>query len=253
MGILNVTPDSFSDGGRFNKVDEALLHTAQMIDEGMDILDIGAESTHPGYTKISDEEELNRLLPVLKAVKKQFSIPVSVDTYKSGVARAAIYEGADMINDIWGLKYDPNMAKVIAEGKTACCLMHNRADMDYTDFFADMQEDLEESVRLALEAGIEQDRIVLDPGIGFAKTPEQNLAVMKHLAIFHKLGYPLLLGASRKSFIGHALNLPAEEREEGTMVSSVFAAEADYSFVRVHDVKKNRRAVDMTRAILEAE
>ena len=253
MGILDLAPDSLSDGGRLNIIDKAILHTAQMIDEGMDVLDIGTGSSKPGYSMVSDEEELNRLIPVLRAVKKKFDIPVSVDTYKSGVARAAIYEGADMVNDIWGLKFDPNMAKVIADGKISCCLVHNRKDMDYSSFFEDVEEDMEESVRLALDAGIPQERILLDPGVGIAKTQDQDLSILKHLSYFHKLQFPLLLGASRKAFIDYAMHLPEDEREEATFVSTVLATEADYSFVRVHNVKTNRRAVDMTEAIIRAQ
>ena len=178
MGILNVTPDSFSDGGRFNQLDAALAHTKQMIEEGATIIDVGGESTRPGYTKISDEEEIGRVVPVIRAIKEQFDIPVSIDTYKSAVAEAAIEAGADLVNDIWGLKYDPKMADVIARHDVACCLMHNRDNMDYNDFMEDMLNDLRETIAIAKKAGIADDKIMLDPGVGFAKSYENNLVVV---------------------------------------------------------------------------
>ena len=170
MGILNVTPDSFSDGGRFNQLDAALAHTKQMIEEGATIIDVGGESTRSGYTKISDEEEIGRVVPVIRAIKEQFDIPVSIDTYKSAVAEAAIEAGADLVNDIWGLKYDPKMADVIARHDVACCLMHNRDNMDYNDFMEDMLNDLRETIAIAKKAGIADDKIMLDPGVGYAKS-----------------------------------------------------------------------------------
>ena len=169
MGILNVTPDSFSDGGKWDSMDHALKHAETMIAEGADILDVGGESTRPGYTKISDEEEIHRVVPVIQAIRKRFDIPISVDTYKSQVAEAALEAGADLINDIWGLKYDPRMASVIAASGAACCLMHNRKNRQYSSFASDLKQDLLESVRLAETAGISRDKIILDPGLGFAK------------------------------------------------------------------------------------
>lgn len=253
MGILNVTPDSFSDGGAFQTVDQALRWVASMIEEGADILDIGGESTRPGYTKIPDEEEIERILPVLEAVKREFDIPVSVDTYKSRVARAALGAGADLINDIWGLKYDPQMAEVIAGFKAACCLMHNRETPTYQDFMQELCADLKESLALAQQAGIAKDRIILDPGVGFGKTYEQNLEVIHHLEMLNSLGYPVLLGTSRKSVIGLTLDLPADQRVEGTLVTTVMAVMKGCSFIRVHDIRENRRAVDMAEAILKQE
>lgn len=176
---MNVTPDSFSDGGKFNTLDAALRQTERMVEEGAAIIDIGGESTRPGYTKLSDEEELSRVLPVIEAVKKRFDVPVSLDTYKSGVAREGLRAGADMINDIWGLQYDPAMAKVIADADAACCLMHNRKNTDYHDFMKDVLMDLENSLELAKNAGISYDKIMIDPGVGFAKSYEQNLTVIK--------------------------------------------------------------------------
>lgn len=250
MGILNVTPDSFSDGGKFNQMDAALKHAEEMIADGAAILDIGGESTRPGYTKISDEEEISRVVPVIEAVKKEFDIPISVDTYKSGVAKAAAEAGADLINDIWGLKYDDHMADVIAKSGLACCLMHNRDNAEYQNFMEDMKQDLRETIALAKAAGIEDDKIILDPGVGFAKSYENNLEVIRRLKEFNELKYPVLLGTSRKSVIGLTLDLPAAERVEGTLVTTVMAVEADCMFVRVHDVKENYRAIQMTEAIL---
>ena len=252
MGILNVTPDSFSDGGKFNHLDQALTHVGEMIRDGADVVDIGGESTRPGYTKISDEEEIARVVPVIEAVKREFDIPVSIDTYKSGVARAAAEAGADLINDIWGLKYDEKMAGVIAEKQLACCLMHNRENAGYRNFMEEMKQDLRGTVALAKAAGIAQDKIILDPGVGFAKSYENNLEAILRLTEVKELGYPVLLGTSRKSVIGLTLDLPAAERVEGTLVTTVFAVQAGCMFVRVHDVRENARAVKMAEAILRA-
>lgn len=251
MGILNVTPDSFSDGGKYNNIDAALKRVEQMLAEGMDILDIGGESTRPGYTKISDQEEIERVIPVLEAVKSRFDIPVSVDTYKSKVAEAAVLAKADLINDIWGLKADSRMAQVIAKYQVACCLMHNRTNCQYSDFLQDMITDVKESIVLAKEAGIADDKIMLDPGVGFAKDYKQNLLAIKHLDNLMEFGYPILLGTSRKSVIGLTLDLPKEERVEGTLVTTVMAVEHGCGFVRVHDIKENYRAIRMARVILE--
>ena len=249
MGILNYTPDSFSDGGKYNTVDTALKRVETMIAEGMDILDIGGESTRPGYTKISDEEELERIIPMIEMVKQNFDIPISVDTYKSKVAEYAILAGADLINDIWGLKSDLCMAEVIAKYQVACCLMHNRTNNLYQDFLQDVITDLKESITLAKQAGIAEDKIILDIGVGFAKDYKQNLLAIRHLDRLNELGYPTLLGTSRKSVIGLTLDLPKEERLEGTLVTTVMAVERGCSFVRVHDIKENARAIRMARAI----
>ena len=252
MGILNVTPDSFSDGGKFNQIDAALKHAEEMIRDGADVIDIGGESTRPwGYTKISDEEETGRVVPVIEAVKKEFEIPISVDTYKSRVAEAAAQAGADLINDIWGLKYDPHMAEVIAKSGLACCLMHNRDNTEYRNFMEDVKQDLRETIALAKAAKIADDKIILDPGVGFAKSYENNLEVIRRLKEFNELKYPVLLGTSRKSVIGLTLDLPAAERVEGTIVTTVMAVEAGCMFVRVHDVKENHRAIQMAEAILD--
>ena len=250
MGILNVTPDSFSDGGKWNDMDRAMAHAAQMIEEGATIIDVGGESTRPGYTMISDEEEISRVVPVIRELKKRFDVAVSVDTYKSAVAKDAVEAGADMVNDIWGLKYDEKMAEVIANTGAACCLMHNRKEADYTDFMPDMLEDLKETVAIAKKAGIADDKICLDPGVGFGKTYENNLEAIHHVDQLLTLGYPVLLGTSRKSVIGLTLDLPASERMEGTVATSVIGVMKGCAFVRVHDVRENTRAIRMTEAVL---
>lgn len=252
MGILNVTPDSFSDGGKFNDVDRALKHTQKLINDGADIIDVGGESTRPDYTKISDDEEISRVLPVIEKIKQNFDIPVSVDTYKSKVALAAANAGADLINDIWGLKYDNNMARVICETNTACCLMHNRKNAEYKSFVDDVLNDLRETVEIAKKAGIKDDKIILDVGVGFAKSYEQNLIITNNLERIHELGYPLLLGTSRKSMIGLTLDLPSKERVEGTIATTVIGVVKGCRFVRVHDVRENKRAIMMTEAIINS-
>jgi len=249
MGILNVTPDSFSDGGSFNSIDKSLARVQQMISEGVDIIDIGGESTRPGYTRISDEEEIQRVAPVIEQIKREYDIPISLDTYKSQVARAGIEAGADLINDIWGLKADPDMARVIAEGNVSCCLMHNKDVVHYEDFLADVCAELQECVDLALAAGIDTDKIILDPGVGFGKSYEHNLLTIQNLSQFNALGYPVLLGSSRKSVIGLTLDLPTDQRLEGTIATSVVAVMSRMAFVRVHDIKENVRAIRMTEAI----
>ncbi|MDO5538513.1 MAG: dihydropteroate synthase [Eubacteriales bacterium] len=250
MGILNVTPDSFSDGGKWNTLDMARKHAEEMIEEGADIIDIGGESTRPGYTLLSDEEEIARVVPAIGMVKKEFGIPVSVDTYKGGVAKAALEAGADLVNDIWGLKYDDKLAAVIAEADVPCCLMHNRKEPDYQDFRRDILNDLRETIALAEKAGIEKDKIILDPGVGFGKTYENNLTAINHMEDLLALGFPVLLGTSRKSVVGLTLNLPADQRVEGTLVTTVMGVMKGAMFVRVHDIKENVRAIKMTEAIL---
>ena len=250
MGILNVTPDSFSDGGKWNSLDKALAHTEQMIKEGASIIDVGGESTRPGYTKITDEEETERTVPVIEAIRARFDVPISIDTYKSRVAKAAIKAGADLVNDIWGLKYDKQMAEVIAKSNAACCLMHNRKDMVYNHFLTDFMNDMRECMTLAKNAGISDDKIMLDPGVGFAKTYEMNLEIIREVEILKELGYPILLGTSRKSVIGLTLDLPSDQRVEGTLATTMYGMLHGCSFVRVHDVKENKRAIMMMNAIL---
>ncbi len=250
MGILNVTPDSFSDGGKYNRLDDALFHAEQMIKEGASIIDVGGESTRPGYTQISEDEEIERTVPVIEHLKRNFDVPVSIDTYKSKVALANAKAGADLINDIWGLKYDRKMAEVIRETETACCLMHNRDNTDYSDFIEDMKADLRETIRLAKEAQIAENRIILDPGVGFGKTYENNLEAICRVGELKELGYPILLGTSKKSVIGLTLDVPADERIVGTAVTTVFGVQQGCAFVRVHNVKENAEAIRMTEAIL---
>ena len=250
MGILNVTPDSFSDGGKWREMDKALFHVEEMLAEGMDILDIGGESTRPGYTLLPDEEEISRVVPVIEAVKERFDVPISLDTYKAAVAKAGIAAGVDLINDIWGLKYDGKMAQVIAESGVACCLMHNRKEAVYQEFISDVKADLQESVQLASNAGIDADRIILDPGVGFGKTYEHNLEIINHLEELQCFELPILLGCSRKSVIGLTLDLPTDQRLEGTLVTTVFGVLKGCSFVRVHDIKENVRAIRMAEAIM---
>ena len=250
MGILNVTPDSFSDGGKFNTLDAALKHTEEMIRDGADVIDIGGESTRPGHVVISEEEEIARVTPVIEAVKKHFDIPVSIDTYKGKVTLAALQAGADLVNDIWGLKYDRHMAEVIAKSGLPCCLMHNRKEADYQDFMQDVAADLADTIHLAEAAGIADEKIILDPGVGFGKTYENNLEIINCLEELNMFGYPLLLGCSRKSVIGLTLDLPVTERVEGTLVTTMFGVQKGCMFVRVHDVKENVRTIKMCEAIL---
>lgn len=253
MGILNITPDSFSDGGRYNDLDSALRQAERMIREGADILDVGGESTRPGYEKIDEEEEVSRVAPVIEALKKRFDVPVSIDTYKSNVAEAALAAGADLLNDIWGCRYDERCAELAARYDAAVCLMHNRKQAQYVDFMPEVIGDLQVSLSIAERHGVKKDKIILDPGVGFGKTLEQNCSVVKHLEDIVALGYPVLLGTSRKSMIGLTLNLPVEQREEGTIATSVIGAMKGCRFVRVHDVEKNVRALRMTEAVLYAE
>lgn len=250
MGILNITPDSFSDGGRWNQLDAALRHVETMIEEGADLIDIGGESTRPGHTFVDAEEEIKRIVPIIRAVRKQFDIPISIDTYKSDVADAALNEGADLVNDIWGFKHDKHMASVVARHGATCCLMHNKTEPVYDDFLADVLKETAECIGLAKSAGVADEKIIIDPGVGFGKTYEMNLEVINRLERFHELSYPILLGTSRKSVIGTALDLPVDQRAEGTVATSVIGVMKGCGFIRVHDVKENKRAVMMTEAVL---
>ena len=251
MGILNVTPDSFSDGGMWNDPEAALLRAERMICDGAEIIDVGGESTRPGYEPVSEQEEIERVVPVIERIKREFNIPVSIDTQKSTVARAALGAGADMINDIWGFKGDTNMAAVCKEFDASCCLMHNRIDARYRDFARDVISDLKESIEIARAAGIEDDRICVDPGVGFAKTLDENLFITQNADLLHELGYPILLGTSRKSMIGLSLGLDKDKRLEGTLVTTVLAVQTGCRFVRVHDIKENFRAIKMAQALFE--
>ena len=251
MGILNFTPDSFSDGGKFDNIDAAVEHVKKMIDDGADIIDIGGESTRPNHTPVEESEEISRVIPIIKAIREKFDIPISIDTYKAKVAEKALEAGANLINDVWGFKKENDIAKVAAKYNVPCCLMHNRDNEDYKNLIEDILDDLRESIKIAKDAGVRDENIILDPGIGFAKTYDQNLETMNNLERLKELGYPILLGTSRKRMIGLTLDLPVEERVEGTVATTVVGIMKDAcDFVRVHDVLENSRAAKMTDAIV---
>ncbi|GAB7387186.1 dihydropteroate synthase [Bacillaceae bacterium] len=251
MGILNVTPDSFSDGGKYNDVERAVAHAQKMVAEGADIIDIGGESTRPGARLVPASEELARVLPVIEAVKEAVDVPLSIDTYKADVAERALEAGVHIINDVWGGKADPRMVEVAAKWNVPIILMHNREEANYGgDLLEEMIRDLQESVDLAVNAGVRREMIILDPGIGFGKTYEHNLEVMRRLGEIVALGYPVLLGTSRKSLIGKTLGLPVEERVEGTAATVALGIAQGCEIVRVHDVKEMARVARMTDAIV---
>lgn len=250
MGILNVTPDSFSDGGRYNNIDMAVEHAKEMVESGADIIDIGGESTRPGYQMISDEEEIERIVPVIEAITRHIEVPISVDTYKSQVAKEAILAGAHIINDIWGAKADDQMATVAARLGVPIILMHNRQDRNYQHFIRDVLNDLYESIAIVKKAGVSDENIILDPGIGFAKDYQENLLMMQNLDKLVMLGYPILLATSRKRMIGEALDLPVEERLEGTGATICYGIQKGCQMVRVHDVKEMSRMAKMMDAMM---
>ncbi|CAH8704427.1 dihydropteroate synthase [Paenibacillus thiaminolyticus] len=251
MGILNVTPDSFSDGGRYNRVDAALRHAKEMLEAGADIIDIGGESTRPGHQPVGQEEELERVLPVIEALRRELpQAPISVDTYKAEVARQALEAGAHIMNDIWGCKKEPEMAHVAARYGCPLILMHNRPERRYDRFVEEVKADLLESVELAKSAGVKDDQIWLDPGIGFAKTGEDNLVLMSHLDELCALGYPVLLGTSRKKFIRDTLQLPVDDVVEGTAATVALGIAQGCQIVRVHDVASIARTARMCDAVL---
>ncbi|MBT2604780.1 dihydropteroate synthase [Bacillus sp. ISL-53] len=250
MGILNVTPDSFSDGGKYNRIDAALKHAERMVNDGADILDVGGESTRPNYERISDEEEIERVAPIIEAISRNIEVPISVDTYKSRVAEAAVKAGAHILNDIWGGKADSLMSKVAEEYKVPIILMHNRGNMEYGHFVRDVLQDLFESIMLVKDAGVKDENIILDPGIGFAKDLRLNLEMMRNLDKLVSLGYPVLLATSRKSMIGHILDLPPSERMEGTAATICHGIQQGCQMVRVHDVKEMARTAKMMDALL---
>ncbi len=251
MGILNVTPDSFSDGGKYNNVASAVAQAKKMVAEGAKIIDVGGESTRPGYERISDEDEIGRIVPVIQALLAEVPAIISVDTYKANVARAAIEAGAHIINDIWGAKAEPAIAQVAAQLNVPIILMHNRENQNYgADFWVTAQADLEESITIARKAGVPDHHIILDPGIGFAKTTAQNIEMMQHLDDLVAIGYPVLLATSRKSMIGNVLKLPVEERLEGTSATVVYGIEKGCHMIRVHDVKEMARATYMTDVLV---
>lgn len=250
MGILNVTPDSFSDGGKYNHLENAVTHAKQMIADGADILDIGGESTRPGHERISEEEEINRVVPAIEAISRKIRVPISIDTYKSKVAKSAVDAGAAIINDIWGAKEDPEIADVAAETGVPIILMHNRNDRNYSNFIRDVLNDLYESISIAKKAGVSDEQIILDPGIGFAKDLKENLEMMRHLDTLVSLGYPVLLGTSKKSMIGGVLDLPVSERTEGTGATVCYGIQKGCQIVRIHDVKEMSRMAKMMDAMI---
>jgi len=251
MGILNVTPDSFSDGGNYTTIDKAVQQAVRMEELGADMIDIGGESTRPDHEPVSLKEEIDRVIPMIKAVKKSINIPISIDTYKAETARQAIQAGAEIINDIWGAKREPEIANVAAEYDVPIILMHNRTNMNYHSLIEDMKKDLIESINIALHAGVPKENILLDPGIGFAKTSEHNMIVMNHLDDFLDLGYPLLLGTSRKTFIGNILDAPPIERDYGTGATTCLGISKGVSIVRVHNVKLNKDLAKVMDTILK--
>ena len=250
MGILNITPDSFSDGGKYNNPQQAVLQAKMLVEAGADIIDVGGESTRPGHSAVSEADELARVIPVIEALKKELNVPISIDTYKSEVAKRAIAAGAEIINDVWGFKKDPEMARTAAELDVPVVLMHNRQQPGYHSIMSDIISDLRESIKIALEAGVKQHHIILDPGIGFGKTYSDNLIVMNSLEDIVALGYPVLLGTSRKSMIGNALGLPTTERVEGTAATVAIGIMKGCKIMRVHDVKEIKRVSKMADAIV---
>ncbi|WP_238021005.1 dihydropteroate synthase [Oceanobacillus jordanicus] len=252
MGILNVTPDSFSDGGSYDSVHKAVQQAILMEGEGADILDIGGESTRPDHDPVALEEELNRVIPAIKAIKEKVSLPISIDTYKAETARRALEAGADMINDVWGAKKEPAIAQVAAEYDVPIILMHNRDNMDYDDIIEDMKQDLKESIDIARSAGVKEENIILDPGVGFAKTGAHNLMVMNNLEAFRELGFPMLLGTSRKRFIGNVLDNEPKQRDVGTGATTCLGITKGIKIVRVHNVRMNKELATMMDAMLRS-
>ncbi|WP_281170176.1 dihydropteroate synthase [Carboxydothermus ferrireducens] len=250
MGILNVTPDSFSDGGQYNDIEAAVKRARQMVAEGADIIDVGGESTRPGAEYVPPEEELRRVLPVVEALVREMNVPISVDTYKAEVAEKALEAGAHIINDVWGLQKDPRMAEVAARYGAPVVVMHNKTEAEYDDLMAEVIAFLKESIKIGVKAGIPREKIIIDPGIGFGKTLEHNLLLMKRLNELNSLGQPILLGTSRKSMIGKTLDLPVNERVEGTAATVTLGIAKGVDIVRVHDVKEMVRVAKMTDAMV---
>jgi len=250
MGVLNVTPDSFSDGGKFYDLDAAVAHARRMEAEGADIIDVGGESTRPGHKPVSVEEELERVMPVVRALVGEVSVPISIDTTKSEVARQALEAGVHIVNDQWALRADKNIAELAAGYGAPLIIMHNQHGTEYRDLMGDMVRYFEESIEMAVEAGVPRDNIIVDPGIGFGKTLEQNLEVMRRLRELDCLGLPVLLGTSRKSMIGKTLDLPTDQRVEGTAATVTLGIVNGVDIVRVHDVKEMVRVAKMTDAMV---
>ncbi|HEY4623295.1 MAG TPA: dihydropteroate synthase [Solibacillus sp.] len=250
MGILNVTPDSFSDGGNYTSIEAAVQQAKKMVAEGAKIIDVGGESTRPGHDVISEEEEIARVVPVIEALVKEVKAIISIDTYKANVAEAAIKAGAHMINDVWGAKADARMASVAAQYNVPIILMHNRDNTEYKYFWLEVHKELQESLAIARAAGVPDDHIILDPGIGFGKTTAQNIKMMQHLPDLVAMGYPVLLATSRKSMIGNVLDLPTAERLEGTMATVVYGIDKGCHMMRLHDIEPMRRAMKMTDVLV---
>ncbi|MEK7134057.1 MAG: dihydropteroate synthase [Patescibacteria group bacterium] len=265
MGIVNVTPDSFSGDGVLDTV-KAIQQGIQMEKDGADIVDVGGESTRPGSVPLSLEEELARVIPVIKGLSKGTRVPISIDTYKAEVARQAIEAGASMVNDVWGGRMDSELLKVAARANIPIILMHNRSQpknaeqteklggryvgMEYKNLLVDIKKELQESIDAALAAGVSRENIIVDPGIGFGKTVEQNLELVHRLGELEELGYPILVGPSRKSFVGYTLDLPPEERLEGTAAAVTLCIDRGADIVRVHDVARMRRVTKLTDAVV---
>ena len=259
VGILNVTPDSFSDGGKFFRPQDAHKRALRMVEEGADIIDVGGQSTRPGSENISLEEELRRVIPLVRELAKKIQIPISVDTYSSQVALAALDAGAEMINDISGLRFDSKMAGVVARCQAGLVLMHIQGtpknmqeDPHYDDLLEEIKDYLRESIKLAEQAGIKEDKIIIDPGIGFGKKIEHNLSILKNLRRFEELGKPIMVGTSRKSFIGKLLDLPVEDRLEGSLASVAVSILNGANIVRVHDVGESVRVARLVDAIMRS-
>ena len=250
MGIVNVTPDSFSGDGLGADIPRVVEQALRMEEEGADILDVGAESTRPGSTPVTAEEEVRRLIPALDAIAHRVRIPISADTYKPEVARRALESGATIINDQWGLLADPGMSTLAAEPGSPIILMHNQRGSTYRDLLSDMRASLSQSVAIALDAGVSPQNIILDPGIGFGKTADHNLEILRRLGEIKDLGYPLLVGVSRKSTIGRVLDLPVDQRVEGTAAAVSQSISGGADMVRVHDVRHMVRVSRMTDAIV---
>ena len=250
MGVINLTPDSFSGDGLVDRPEEALKQALEFENLGADVIDIGAQSTRPGHTPVSDDEELSRLIPVLKAIVSRVMVPISVDTHRSGIAREALEAGASMINDVWGLKADPQIAQVAAQFRVPVILMHNQPTTEYGDLVPDVVASLRASAEIAIKAGVPPGNIIVDPGIGFGKTADHNLEILRRLPEFSELGFALLVGTSRKSTIGLVLDLPVDQRLEGTAATVALSIVGGADMVRVHDVKEMVRVVKMSDAIV---
>lgn len=251
MGILNVTPDSFSDGGDFVDIEAAVQHAKQMVEDGADIIDIGGESTKPGFTEVRVEEELKRVIPVIERLTSEIDVPISIDTYKAAVADKAIQAGAVIVNDIWGMQKDPQMVQIVAKHQVPVIIMHNQQGTEYNrDIMEEICIFLRRSIDLGLQAGIKLENMILDPGIGFGKTSDQNVIVMARMGELNDLGCSILLGTSRKSFIGKILNLTPKERVEGTVATTVMGIMQGADIIRVHDVLENLRAAKVTDAVV---